>query len=137
MTNSIFFKTFSIVFVLATVFSCKVYDPTDGMNISKAEKKLIREKRKREEAEALKQLPLDEYLRVTQNIQVKGNGEDAIIIIRNGATSLIAADDPLFVLDGIQIDTFRELFEQLDVEDIKEVRVLKTASELALYGAKK
>lgn len=60
-------------------------------------------------------------------------GEDGSILIR-GTRSLSAGNDPLIVVDGV-VDAVSS-FSEINVQDIKNVSVLKDASSTALYGSR-
>lgn len=60
-------------------------------------------------------------------------GEDASILIR-GVRSISAGNDPLIVVDGV-VDAVSS-FSELEVQDIKNVSVLKDASSTAMYGSR-
>jgi len=58
-------------------------------------------------------------------------GGDAFIRVR-GATSVLAGNDPLFVIDGVPTTSM----QALNPQDIETVQVLKDASSAAIYGAR-
>ncbi|MBP7169352.1 MAG: TonB-dependent receptor [Bacteroidales bacterium] len=58
-------------------------------------------------------------------------GGDAIIRVR-GATSVLAGNDPLFVIDGVPTTSM----QALNPQDVETVQVLKDASSAAIYGAR-
>ncbi|MHA4808079.1 SusC/RagA family TonB-linked outer membrane protein [Flavitalea flava] len=67
-----------------------------------------------------------------QVVQGSGSpGSDAQIIIRG--TGTFTSVDPLYVVDGIQ--TTKNYFNTISVQDIESITVLKDASSTAIYGA--
>jgi|GEM_PF-3191058 len=106
------------------------------VKLNKQKRELIRKKRKEEEQIALSQLNLDQYIYRMGNVQVKGEGADARIIIRGGKTTILSNTEPLFILNGIQIESFSQLFTMVEVENIKSLKVLKTASDAGFYGSR-
>ena len=58
-------------------------------------------------------------------------GADINIRVR-GATSVTQSDDPLFIVDGFQVDNINDI----PPSDIQSIDVLKDASLTAIYGAK-
>src|SRR5690606_28634721 len=59
-------------------------------------------------------------------------GEGVVIKIR-GTNSIQAANDPLYVVDGMPLDF---LSAQLNPSDIESIEVLKDASSTAIYGSR-
>ena len=67
-------------------------------------------------------------------MQIQGSGQDAIIRVR-GQRSMMSETSPLFVVDGnILGNDFSALYTSIDPNEIKRIRVLKSASETNRYG---
>lgn len=62
-----------------------------------------------------------------------GNGGNGGIVIR-GTTTLNLNTEPLYVVDGIQVS--REIFDNLNVQNVEDVTVLKDATASSIWGAK-
>lgn len=60
-------------------------------------------------------------------------GTSATVIIR-GQTSAIGGSDPLYVVDGIPVET--GVFQGINANDIESMDVLRDASAAALYGSR-
>jgi len=59
-------------------------------------------------------------------------GSEPVIRIR-GNNSLLGSNSPLYVVDGLQMES---LDNMLNVEDIKSMEILKDASSTAIYGTR-
>jgi TonB-dependent SusC/RagA subfamily outer membrane receptor len=74
------------------------------------------------------------YLQRISGVTVTGNGASAQIRIR-GPISFSGGQDPLFVVNGSKRGfDYSNIYNAINVRDIKTVRVLKNASETARYG---
>jgi TonB-dependent starch-binding outer membrane protein SusC len=87
---------------------------------------------------------LDLYLGSISGILVTGTGPTAQISIRGfntlggGIDSNVAqANEPLFIIGGTSFNgSFRDLYTSLNVNDIKNITVLKDASSTSIYGTR-
>lgn len=59
-------------------------------------------------------------------------GADINIVVRGG-TSLTQSNEPLYIVDGFQMDNALKF---IDTQDIEAIDILKDASATAIYGAK-
>ncbi|HEY4063007.1 MAG TPA: TonB-dependent receptor [Puia sp.] len=59
-------------------------------------------------------------------------GAASNIVIR-GATTVTQGSDPLYIVDGFQMD---DALRQIDINDIETIDVLKDASATSIYGAR-
>jgi TonB-linked SusC/RagA family outer membrane protein len=59
-------------------------------------------------------------------------GSASNIVIR-GATTVTQGSDPLYIVDGFQMD---DALRQIDINDIEAIDVLKDASATSIYGAR-
>lgn len=79
-------------------------------------------------------LDLNMYLRKVAGVRVSGEGGAARITIR-GLNSINLDSSPLFIVDGMNLGRdYSQIYAMLNVLDIKRVSVLKSASELGIYG---
>lgn len=79
-------------------------------------------------------MDLTQYLRRIPGVQVRGSGPSATIRIRD-SRSVSSDTTPLFVVNGTILgNSFANLYSTIDVNEIKRVRVLKSASETNRYG---
>jgi TonB-dependent SusC/RagA subfamily outer membrane receptor len=70
-------------------------------------------------------------------VQVRYEGGGLIIRIRGAEDTGISGGDPLFVLDGLPIQQGADgALVGLNPRDVETIRVLKSASETALYGSR-
>ena len=83
------------------------------------------------------EISLADYLRRFSGVMVKGNGSDAIVLVRSGGNSLNGSSEPLFLINGNQFNgSFNELCKAISVGQIKSVNVYKDASDTAFYGVR-
>lgn len=69
-------------------------------------------------------------------VEVRNSPSGLIIRIR-GANSVYANSDPLFVIDGLPIQLGVDgALTGINPQDVASIRVLKSASETALYGSR-
>ena len=77
---------------------------------------------------------ITDYLRTVAGVNVSGDGPGAQVTIR-GQNSINMSQEPLFVLDGTQVSGgLASLYGAVTVADIDYIRVLKDASDTAIYG---
>lgn len=70
-------------------------------------------------------------------VQVEERNGSLVIRIRGSETFGLSSADPLFVVDGIPIQTVTGgALDGLSPYDVETIRVLKNVSETALYGAR-
>ena len=65
--------------------------------------------------------------------QRSGQPGEAINIIIRGANSISGGNDPLYVVDGMLLES---LSSQLNPDDIQNIEILKDASATAIYGSR-
>lgn len=77
---------------------------------------------------------------VTTNVTDKLKGAIPGVLVKNdnsfeirGISTLTANNQPLFVIDGVPVETN---LDNINPEDIKQITVLKDAASTAIYGAK-
>ena len=80
-------------------------------------------------------LDLSDHLRKVPGVRIKGSGPTAEVKIRSNA-SLALNEEPLYVLDGKQINNYNQLYSAVIVADIENIEVLKNASETGFYGVR-
>lgn len=69
-------------------------------------------------------------------VEVRNSAEGLIIRIR-GAASVYASSDPLFVIDGLPIQLGASgALTGINPQDVASIRVLKNASDTAIYGSR-
>ena len=77
------------------------------------------------------------YLSRLMGVTVTGDDENATVTIRGGNTSITASPEPLFIMNGQPIDGgYSEVFGLIEVDNIKEINILRTAAEVAPYGVR-
>ncbi len=80
-------------------------------------------------------LDLSDHLRKVPGVRIKGRGPSAEVKIRSNA-SFALSEEPLYVLDGKQLNNYSQLYSAVIVADIENIEVLKNASETGFYGAR-
>lgn len=79
-------------------------------------------------------LTVEDRLRRLSGVNIQGSGRDAKVTIR-GLTSLTNNTEVLFVVDGVTVlGGLAAVSQTVNVNDIKNIRVLKSAMETTLYG---
>lgn len=74
------------------------------------------------------------YLKQISGVQVNGSGADAQITVR-GISSINMDTSPLFVINGNPIgNNFATVFNMVDIQQVKRVRVLKSSVDTSMYG---
>ncbi|MEM6964865.1 MAG: TonB-dependent receptor plug domain-containing protein [Bacteroidota bacterium] len=80
---------------------------------------------------------LTDMLRKEAGVMVQGNGKGAKIRIRNGGQSILGSSEPLYVLNGQPLaGGIAEVIDLVNVLEIKDLIVLKSANETAAYGVR-
>lgn len=79
-------------------------------------------------------LSLADYLRRVPGIQVRGSGNNVSVMIRLGSNHQVSSE-PLFVLDDVPVSTrYQDVVNMVDVNDIKNVTILKDIASANIYG---
>ncbi len=79
-------------------------------------------------------LSLDDMIRRLPGVQVSGSGRSARIKV-SGAESFMAGTDPLFVLNGVALSSYSQLYSTVNPNDVSSVTVLK-GSDATIYGSR-
>lgn len=80
---------------------------------------------------------LTQYLQRLSGVTVVGSGSNASVTIRGPVSFETGPNKPLFVIDGSQFgNDYNSVFNSVNPEEIKRVRVLKGADETAIYGSR-
>jgi len=80
--------------------------------------------------------PLAVQLSRLPGVRVTGHGASATVRIRGGSNSILASNDPLFVLDGQPLSGgYQALYAAVNAADIDRISVLKDASA-SIYGVR-
>ncbi len=82
-------------------------------------------------------IPLANYLRKIPGLRITGRGSTAKVTIAGlGNSSLMASNSPLFVLDGVRMGTdLSQVSGLVETSNIKNIKVLKNASDTSFYGS--
>ncbi|MBI1227735.1 MAG: TonB-dependent receptor plug domain-containing protein [Bacteroidetes bacterium] len=81
-------------------------------------------------------ITLIDHLRHVSGVQIEGDGIYAKVRIR-GVSSLNSSNEPLFVLNGMALPGgLSDAVQNVPVNEIKSVRVLKNAEETGFYGVR-
>lgn len=79
-------------------------------------------------------LTLAQYLRRIPGVRVTGAGGSVRVIVRSGS-SLTQSNEPLYVIDNIQIGrSYSQVESLVSVNDIQSIQVLKSSAEAQGYG---
>lgn len=79
-------------------------------------------------------MSLDDMIRRLPGVQVSGNGRNARIKV-SGAESFMAGTDPLFVVNGVAMPNYDQVFNTVNPNDITSLTVLKGA-DATIYGTR-
>jgi len=78
---------------------------------------------------------LSMLLRRVPGVQVRGNDQNGTVQLAGNNSSLLASNQPLFVVDGVKIGHSLVMAAQMiNVRDIKNITVLKRPNETSFYG---
>lgn len=77
---------------------------------------------------------LDDMIRRLPGVQVSGSGRNARIKV-SGSESYMAGTDPLFVLNGVSLNSYAQLQSMVNPNDIASLTVLK-GSDASIYGSR-
>ena len=113
------------LFLIVLLFSCS---SISQINTSK---NIDDEKNKGYRSESIS---LTNQLRRFPGIQITGNGSNAKISIR-GINSILNQQGPLFYINNSPVgNDYSLIYNMVDPNDIKTIRVLKEPTELLRYG---
>ena len=77
---------------------------------------------------------LTDYLRRVPGIQVRGSGNNMMVMIRMGSNPQVN-QEPLFVLDDVPVSThYQDIASMVEVSDIKNITILKDVAPANIYG---
>lgn len=120
---------------LATLFVVSCTASKSGNNPDT--KKEIATKEKNDLGVSNENIPLSNYLRKIPGLRVTGRGNNAKVSIPSmGNSSLMGGNAPLFIIDGVRVGTdLSQVSGLVETSNIKNLRVLKSASETSFYGS--
>ena len=72
-------------------------------------------------------------IRAHPGIYIEGAGENAKVYTR-GVSSINNQKEILFVLNGVQVGNYSQVSKILNPSDIKNITILRNASNIAFYG---
>ncbi len=72
-------------------------------------------------------------IRTHPGIYIEGSGENAKVYTR-GVSSINNQKEILFILNGIQVGNYSQVSKILNPTDIKNITILRDASNIAFYG---
>lgn len=79
---------------------------------------------------------LTQYLQRIGGVNVVGTGSNARITIRGPVSFQSSSNNPLYVINGSKFGhDYNSVFNSVNPEEIKRIRVLKGADETAIYGS--
>lgn len=78
---------------------------------------------------------LDNYLKRIAGVSVNGTGASATVTIR-GMNSINLSNEPLFILDGVQIASYSSVYSAVNPMEIGSVQVLKNPADTGIYGVR-
>ncbi len=113
------------LFLIVLLFSCSSISQINTSN------NIDDEKNKGYRSESIS---LTNQLRRFPGIQITGNGSNAKISIR-GINSILNQQGPLFYINNSPVgNDYSLIYNMVDPNDIKTIRVLKEPTELLRYG---
>jgi TonB-dependent SusC/RagA subfamily outer membrane receptor len=71
-----------------------------------------------------------------QVLQTSGEPGRELSIKVRGTKTLTAGAEPLYVIDGVPMETAGRATEAVNMEDIESIQVLKDAASTAIYGSR-
>jgi len=79
-------------------------------------------------------MSLDDMIRRLPGVQVTGSGQNARIKV-SGSESFMSGTDPLFVVNGVPMPNYAQVFNTVNPNDISSLTVLKGA-DATIYGTR-
>jgi len=64
------------------------------------------------------------------------DGEGGMTVRIRGATSFLGSEEPLFVIDGMVVQSADGALDGINPNTIESITVLKNADETAIYGSR-
>ena len=116
-------KKLAILFLSVLLFACSSQRDQDAVYI------------KKDVANDNIAIDLTTRLKGKAGLRVLGSGSSASFFVR-GINSISTNNEPLFVLDNMQIASYPDLYSMVTSADIKRVEVLKSPDELGIYGVR-
>ncbi len=80
-------------------------------------------------------IDLTTHLQRFPGINVEGNRANAKITVR-GVGSFYSDTTPLFILDGVPLSQYGDLYNSVTPNMIRRIQVLKRPEEIGLYGVR-
>ena len=80
--------------------------------------------------------PFSELLSRIPGVRVTEIPQHGIAVRVRGISSMVAGQEPLFVLDGMVVQFDGRDIDGLDTRNIESITVLKNAGETAIYGSR-
>ena len=80
-------------------------------------------------------LDLTDNLRRMAGVYVTGEGGEARVKVQSGANSITAGTEPLFIVNGSQVNSYREAYELVSFSKVA-ITVLKDPSSTSMYGTR-
>lgn len=81
-----------------------------------------------------KTITLSDQLQSVPGVTVDGQGPNARVRIHGGLS--FAGGEPLFVVDGVPIHGFGQVYSAVNIVDVKSITVLKDSAQTAIYGSR-
>jgi len=121
---------FSYIFLLVLCLSC-----SSTKDSAAATDTFEQDLKKAEQIEKNKRsIDLTQRIKTFPGVKVEGSGGSAIFTIRNSRSFDLGDGQPLFVLDGLMMTSYEQLYSTVDVSEIKKIEVLRKVSETQEYG---
>ena len=119
-------STLFIILIASILFSCKSTGP------------MTKEEARAEQAsfKDLNEAPvvdMAELIRRQPSVTVRGSGNNIDVEIR-GQKSIMATNQPLYVLNGIRLGHDFQKVANLNPEDVARINVVRDPASLAAYG---
>jgi len=81
-------------------------------------------------------IDLTSQLQRLPGVSVSGQGQNAVIVVR-GISTINAGIEPLFVVDGQQINgDYANLYDAINPRDIKTIDLLTNPGDTGIYGTR-
>jgi len=111
-------KNFILITLLFFSFSCQVSNLSNSSN-----------------NKTQTTLSLLDRLRSLPGLRISGSDERNAQVYLRGQTSIMYYQEVLFYVNGIRVGNYSSAYQLVQQVNIESIKLLKSASELSIYGA--
>ena len=118
------------IFILTLTFGC-----SSSKTATNLEDSMSNDLKKAQRKEDIKRsTDLTDRLKTFPGIAVRGSGSSATFTVRGVNSVSNSTEQPLFILDGVQLADYQQLYESVIPAEIKKIEVLRKTAETQQYG---